>query len=89
MKLDFDNLPDRIEVESIINSLDSEETSELILIGRRRMLDEKREQTEGEIQAGMMLVRRLRALRETKARTPASQKAKAKVVAAPSLESLL
>jgi len=83
MQLDFDNLPaTRSEIENIINDLGQEETLELVNAGRKRMLDPDHKPTEMELTAGIMLVRRLRGLRETRTRV---SKAKAAPAGKPAL----
>lgn len=87
-KLDFDNLPEDSEIESIVNSLDGEETIALINAARQRQLEPAFSPSEREVRVGIMLTRRMRALRETKTRTSTSQKAKAAPVSAPGLDDI-
>lgn len=90
MNLDFDNLPtDRMELENIINNLSQEETLELINEGRKRMLTSDHKPSELELTAGIMLVRRLRGLRETKTRTTRATKTASVAKAIPTLDDLM
>lgn len=73
--LDFDKLPPQNEAEELINAMDSDETLQMINTARRRQLDDPNfEPTEEEISIGIMLVRRLRSLRETKKTRSAGKK---------------
>lgn len=88
-KIDFDKLPeDDTEIETIVNSLDGEETIALINAARQRQMEPTFQADEREVRLYIMLTRRMRALRETKTRTSASQKANAKPVSAPTLDDI-
>lgn len=87
MMFDYNKLPaTRSEIEAMINAMDSEETLAAINEGRKRMLDPNHDPSELEVVAGIMLVRRLRGLRESKTRV---KKAAAAPKAVPSLNDLL
>ena len=75
MQLNFDKLGARADVEAIINEMDYDDTLTHVNIGRRRQLDDKNfKPDEEEIRAGILLVRRLRSLRETKKTKKAAPK---------------
>ena len=74
--LDFENLPDQASVEAIINDFGSEDT--LIHINRfRGMMTENPnfEATDEQNRAGILLVRRLRSLRENSTKSKVSKAA--------------
>ncbi len=74
MKLDIQNLPDdRSEIETLVNAMDAEEITAAITEARNFILNAK-EVTEEQAAVGVLLTRRLRALRETRLRTPTKQR---------------
>jgi hypothetical protein len=78
--LDLNNLPSRVEAEEIIKGFDAETTLSYINLFRTRQIDHPDMVSEDESVIGIMLVRHLRTLRESKSRTKtAGQKAAAAV----------
>ena len=86
--IDLHNLPSEDEAENIINATPYDDLLQLLNDYRERSLDDNIEQTEDEIRIGIMVVRRLRAMRETKTRVKKTT-AKPKVEAFDSLDDLL
>lgn len=64
-KLDFDNLPPHIEAESIIAQMDIEEVTGALNEGRQRQLGGI-EPSDNEVRIGILLVRRMRMMRENR-----------------------
>lgn len=81
MELDFDNLPARSDAEQIIQSFDADTVLSYINFMRQRQLTMPEAVSEEENVIGLMLVRHLRTLRESKSRTKA--KAKNTITTAP------
>lgn len=82
--IDFDNLPSRDALESMINDMNVDEVLSNLNNARARTLKMVGQVPEEEAYAGALIARRFRALRETKKPSKYTSKK-----AAPTLDSLL
>lgn len=82
-QLDFDKLPQMhpTDVEGLINDMDQDEVLSMINLGRQRALsDPDREVPEAETRASLLLVRRLRGMRENSRSKTRAAKPKAEPI---------
>lgn len=64
--IDFDNLPNRGEVEDLVGQMDVDEVLMNLNNARARTLKAEGDVPEDEVYTGIVLVQRFRSLRETK-----------------------